>query len=841
MSDDSDQRPSLLSQYLRPPQTFDECLDENGQVRPHWQRLLAWMGEVGPSELGRQEQLAHLRISEDGVAYHVHDDPVRAARPWPLDIVPLILSQQEWAGMETGLAQRARVLDELLMDLHGAQRSIQEGVIPPELVYGVPYFLHACRDAQAERRSMLHLYACDMIRTAGGQWNVLADRTQAPAGIGFALENRVVSARLLSEPFLGDRVQRLAYFFRTVREAMAGLDPRRQGNPRVVLLTPGPGNETYFENAYLAHYLGYTLVEAEDLTVREDGVHLKMLGGLKRVDVILRRIDDAFCDPVELRSDSMVGVPGLVRAVRNQQVGMANALGTGLMATPALMSFLPAACRYFFGEDLLLPSMPGGWCGDAVLRKRVLDDPEAFAVYDVAGAQPNQPEIISGKTKKEKDEFKKRVEHRPDRFVVQEIAPLATLPELDKNQVRPCHAILRTFLVNHGGTFVTMPGGLARVAGRDFWGDLAVYRGRASKDTWVMSDEPVDKFSLLMPSSVPVAVSRGGGDIPSRVAEHLFWLGRYKERLESSVRILRVVLIRLLEQGDDAASPGLEALRRMVQFYPLQGLADAPVSSWPALILDPKNQGSIGSLLDMIQRNSSRVRDRFSGDTWRILNRLFVDIPALHPVEWRMLQRMIDWFNVSIIRLSALDGMTMESMTRGPGWRFLDMGRRLERALHMISMLQISFVEGADRPLEASWCEDVLSVADNLITYRRRYLTQLQLAPLLDLLLADESNPRSVAHQLERLGGHVRSIVDASQKMADQEEQVLLALVSEVRQADLLAMSDAVIAQRRPALGELLERLKTTLPELSNALTSRYFSHSEPSRPLAALASFASP
>lgn len=840
MTDESSPRLPLLSQYLRRDKIFDEALDASGEVRAHWQRLMSWMSEVGPQELERQEQLAHHRISEDGVAYHVQDDPVRAARPWPLDIVPLIISPQEWGGLEQGLVQRARVLDELLVDLHGPQRSIQEGVIPPELVYGVPYFLRACRDAQAARKSMLHLYACDMIRTAGGDWNVLADRTQAPAGIGFALENRVVSSRLLSEPFVEDRVQRLAHFFRTVRESLAGLSPR-EGNPRVVLLTPGPGNETYFENAYLAHYLGYTLVEAEDLTVREDGVHLKMLGGLKRVDVILRRIDDAYCDPVELRTDSMVGIPGLVRAVRNQQVALANALGSGLLATPALMSLLPAACRFFFGEDLRLPSVPGHWCGSPNALKEVLDGLDGFAVYDVAGAQPNQPILPARMSKEEKELLIGRMRQRPDRFVTQEIMPLATAPQLDQSQVVPCHAILRTFLVNRGETFLTMPGGLTRVAGEDFWSDLPVYRGRASKDTWVMSDVPVEKFSLLMPSSVPVPLSRGGGDIPSRVAEHLFWLGRYKERLETSVRILRVVFIRLLEQGDDAQSPGLDALLPMVQFYPLEGLIDVPVSSWPAAALDPKGKGSLGSLLDMIQRNSSRVRDRFSGDTWRILNRLFVDIPAVHPVEWRMLQRMIDWFNVTIIRLSAFDGMTMESMTRGPGWRFLDMGRRLERALHMNSMLQTMFVESADQPVEASSCEDVLSIADNLITYRRRYLTQLQLAPLLDLLLADESNPRSVAHQLTRLGEHVRAVVDTSRKVADPEELVLLSLSAELRQADLREISDFVVDNRRAALGELLDRMKKTLPELSNALTTRYFSHSEPSRQLTALASFASP
>lgn len=828
-------RPPVRSPYAPRPGVFDEAADEQGGVRPHWQRLLGWMEEVGAPELQRQEALALKRISEDGVAYHVHDDPVGAARPWPLDMAPLVLSAAEWTALDDGLRQRATVLELLLADLHGAQRTVREGVVPAELVYGVPYFLRACQGEAAARGPLLNLYACDAIRTAGGQWRVLADRTQAPAGIGFALENRVVSARMLAEPFAADHVQRLAHFFLAVRQALAALDPRQQDHPRVVLLTPGPGNETYFENAYLAHYLGYTLVEAEDLVVRDDGVHLKMLGGLKRVDVLLRRIDDVFCDPVELRADSQVGVPGLVGAVRRGQVAVANALGAGLLATPALMSYLPAACRHFLGQDLRLSAVDGFWCGAPGRLAQVLADPDPFALYEVAGPQPNLPWVPARLAAAERQDLLARVRAAPGRFVVQVLPPLATLPQLENRRIEPCHAILRAFLVNRGSDFQAMPGGLVRTVGADYADELPVYAGRSSKDAWVMSDQPVDKFSLLTPASATIPVSRGGGDLASRVADHLFWLGRYKERLEGSVRVLRVLFLRVLDQGDEVAAGSSGVLQRLVQVYPVTGTSLQPLD-WPANQLDPRVTGSVRSLLDVIQRNAGRVRDRFSGDTWRVLNRLFVDLPTSSGDPWALLPQMVDWFNVTIIRLSSFDGMTMESMTRGPGWRFLDLGRRIERVLHMASLAGHAFDESATGPVDLSACENVLSIADNLITYRRRYLTQLQPAPMLDLLLADESNPRSVAFQLERMREHLGCLPGVRTEPLELGAARLEELSDLLARAEMLQVAPDGSPGRVLALHDLLERFELAMPELSDLLTARYFSHSEASRSLATFA-----
>ncbi len=831
----TDPVPPAAAPYLPPAGVYDEAVGPDGAVRPDWRGLLGWMQEIGTAELQRQERQAQSRIREDGVSYHVHDDPVGAARPWPLDLAPLVLSAADWAGLEAGLVQRAVVLEELLADLHGPQRTVREGVVPAELVYGGPAFLRACQFPGGPHGPMLNLYAGDLVRTAGGAWQVLADRTQAPAGLGFALENRVVTGRVLAGPFAADPVHRLAPFFRAVRAALVRLDPRGREAPRIALLTPGPGNETYFENAYLAHYLGLSLVEAEDLVARDDGVFLKMLGGLQPVDVILRRIDDHLCDPVELRSDSLVGVPGLVGAVRRGQVAVANALGAGLLATPALLSFLPAVCRFFLREELRLPAVPGCWCGDEAGRRAVESDPDRYTLFDVGGAQPCRPLRPAALAREERAELLARVRAQPGRHVAQELPELATLPQLEQSRLEPCRGILRAFLVQSGPReFSAMPGGLFRAVGADYADELPVHSGRSSKDVWVRSEQPVDTFSLLAPAGAPVAISRGGGDLPSRVADHLFWLGRYKERLESAVRILRVLFLRVIDRGGESP-PGCSVLARLSRVYPLSDLGPDPLG-WPARLLDGQVVGSLRSLLDSVQRNAGRVRDRLSADTWRVLNRLFVDIPEPAGDPWSLLQRAGDWFNVSIIRLSAFDGLTMESMSRGPGWHFLDLGRRIERALHMTSLAGHAFDESGTGPVDLSACEDVLGIADSLITYRRRYLTQLQPAPLLDLLLADETNPRSVAHQVERLREHLARLPGVRTEPLETQGAALDALADRLQRADFSRLGPEGSAEHALALQDLLVAVEAALPELSDLLTRRYFSHSEAARPLATLA-----
>src|SRR5262245_12579724 len=386
--------PGLFQGYTIPAGAYDEVFAAPGVLRTHWERVVQMLDRMGVEELTQRWEQARRLLYDNGVTYNVYGDPQGMQRPWELDAVPLVIAPEEWERLATALIQRAQVLNALLADVYGPQKLLKAGLLPPELVFAHPGFLRPCHNVQVPQERYLHLYAADLVRAPDGQWWVLADRTQSPSGAGYALENRLILSGVLSDVFYEGKVQRLALFFDALRKTLSSLAPHHRDNPRIVLLTPGPYNETYFEHAYLARYLGYTLVEGGDLTVRDTRVFLKTLAGLEPVDVIVRRQDDAFCDPLALHQESVLGVAGLVQAVRAGHVAVANALGSGWLETPALLALLPDLCRHLLSEDLKLPSVCTWWCGQPEALAYVLGHLEHV---NVSAAFPaSTPEAVSG-------------------------------------------------------------------------------------------------------------------------------------------------------------------------------------------------------------------------------------------------------------------------------------------------------------------------------------------------------------------------------------------------------------------------------------------------------------
>jgi uncharacterized circularly permuted ATP-grasp superfamily protein len=549
-----------------PPRTGmpDELFDSAGEVRPHWELFLASLRELGLPELTRRWNEAKHLIHENGVTYNVYGDPRGMNRPWQLDPIPQLISQSDAETLEQGLIQRGRLLEILMQDLYGPQRTLATGLLPRQLVIHNPAFLRSCHNINVPANRYLHLYAANIGRGADGIFRVLGDRTQSPSGAGYALENRIVLSRMLPDAFRECQVQRLAPFFRTLRDTLRSIGPHNRDNPRIVLLTPGPYNETYFEHAYLARYLGYTLVEGADLTVRDNHVFLKVLGGLQPVDVILRRLDDDYCDPLELRPDSFLGVPGLVQAVLAGNVAVANALGTGLLETPALLAFLPGLCRHFLGEDLRLPSVATWWCGERVACEYVLAHLDELVIKPALASTRLEPVFVDELSRVQREELIVRIRARPGDYVGQQRLTLSTTPVLEGKRLQPRHLVLRTYLAAHDDSFLMMPGGLTRVSAAADTMVVSMQRGGGSKDTWVLSDAPVSEVSLLQPGGQPVALNRGGNDLPSRVADNLYWLGRYVERAEALTRLLRAVFVRLTETSGLEESRELPVLLRTV-------------------------------------------------------------------------------------------------------------------------------------------------------------------------------------------------------------------------------------------------------------------------------------
>ena len=779
---------------------------------------------IGTEELARRWALAERRIRDNGITYNIYGDPLGANRPWQTDVVPLLIPAEEWQFIETGIIQRARLLSLLLEDLYGPQNLLKQGHFPAALLYGNPAFLRPLVGVKVPPNSHLHMLAVDLARSPNGQWWVLSDRTQAPSGSGYALENRLIVSDLLPELFRTSNVLRLASFFRDQRDALKQMAPC--ADPRIVLLTPGPHNETYFEHSYLAKYLGFTLVEGADLTVRERRVYLKTVGGLEQVDVILRRVDDGFCDPLELRSDSLLGVAGLVDAVVAGNVAVANALGSGLIESAAIMPFLPGLSRHLLGEELKLPSVATWWCGQPSALAWVLDHLESVVVKPAFPSRGMEPVFGAELPGNKKAELIDRLRAFPHEYVAQEQVTLSTAPVWENNGLNSRSMVLRTYVLNTSNGWVALPGGLVRVA--EAHGTVvSMQRGGHSKDAWILANHPVDTFSLLRPDTEPLELKRVSRVVPSSVADNTFWLGRYVERAENIARILRSMVprIRHAEQPELAsllklhACLGTRPVKRPRGTAPTYPLLEKEMRS---LLSDSKTPGSLPGALSEIARIGGNVRERLSTDMMVLIGQLR---DLVKTDTGSRLAEYSTMLTTCLGLLSAFSGMERENVNRGSGWLFMSLGRRLERAIYVVRELRT--ITRALPAEEWTFLEYLLEVADSSVTYRTRYYTTIQPLAVLDVLMADETNPRSLEFQL----AHLVELYEKLPRHDPSDLSTMQYALDLLRKVDLQAIVYPATGKPLRTAGKLkqldsyLAELEILLPSWSNNLSSRYFSH----------------
>ncbi len=811
----TERRNALLAGYRPLPGVHDELVGPDGQIRPHWEPFLSEWCALSPDELTQRFGLADRHVHDTGVSYRVHGDidprdPTAGERAWPLSHVPLVITGAEWQTIAAGVAQRADLLSRLLDDIYGPGEMIANGLLPASVVTGSPDYLRPLQGAPGG--GALQLYAADLGRGPDGRWWVLQDRTQAPSGAGYALENRLALSRAFPDMFRTMNIERLAAFFQGFRAGLVARSKRVE--PRICLLTPGPLNESYFEQTYLARYLGFLLVEGGDLVMREGRVHVRTIAGLKRADVIWRRIDGDFADPLELNASSALGVAGLVQAVRKGSVHIANGLGSGVVEARALMSFLPALGEKILGEEMILPNVATWWCGQPRERADVLSRLDEMSIApafrSAGGGLDTGPVVAADLSAEQREALRARVEARGMDYVGQEVVRLSTTPVFQNGRLQPRPMTLRVFAAATPDGWKVMPGGFCRISDEPDARAVSLRSGVRSSDVWVTSDGPVDHVTLL-PTPDRIPIRRITGTLPSRAADNLFWLGRYLERTEATLRLVRALLGRLIDT--DPTQGRNETLRRLAHLLVSWGASpggrgQTPASQASAALHALEQYGSAISTTREARRTASVIRERLSVDAWRLFGDMQQQLTlgeGRKPSEGEAYETA----DRALKSLAAFSGLSQENMVRGPGWRFLDIGRRLERGIATCRFAR-HFAE-TTAPSDA--LDALLDLTDSQITYRSRYLLGASLQPVLDLVMLDPFNPRSVAFQIDRLDTEIRDLPSLTEDgMLEAPRRLILKLAAECRTAEASRLDRTSIL--------LFEQL---LMGVSSAIADRYF------------------
>src|SRR5271155_1887315 len=798
----------FVAGYRALPGIFDEMMDGGGRVRAHWRPFLAMLAALGAEEVNRRFAAADRYLRGSGVFYRVYEDAAGIERPWPLSHVPLIIEPTEWKKLEAGLIQRAELLEAVLADAYGPSLLSRDGRLPAALIAGNPEFLRPLVGVAPPGGAHLRFYAVDVGRGADGRWWVLGDRAQAPSGAGYAIENRLALSRAIPDIYRTTRVERVAPFFQAFQAELFALN--KQDDARACLLTPGPMNETYFEHAYLARFLGLLLVEGEDLTARDDGVFVRTVSGLRRTEVLLRRIDADFADPLELNAASHLGAPGLLQAVRDGKIVIINALGAGLVEARAMLAFLPALAPVVLGADLAIPNVATWWLGRAEMREEMIEKLDRMVVasaFESPVDGRSSSEFLGAKL----DEAERRalilsIRDRGVDYVAQEAVTLSSMPVWRDGRLQPRPFTLRLFLTKVGDRWQMMPGGFVRIAESADARAVSMQRGAATADAWVLAHGPVAETTLL-PTAERIQVQRAIGLLPSRAADNLFWVGRYVERAEATLRLVRALINRVAE-ADDAAAPVIASIGALLGAWNAipSDTHGAPTTFIARAVLTRTDlEGSLPHLAGAARAAASVIRDRFSPDAWRAINDLATMIAAplaAGPTESAIIERV----EASLRIIASLSGLAQENMTRLAGWRFLELGRRIERAL-LTCRLTRCFARpgGPDGGLDG-----LLELADSQISYRQRYVMIAALTPVVDLVMLDPNNPRSVVFQLERIETHLGALPNrnASGRLSP-VQQIAASIATQLRTAEAAAINETLILDIEQGLMKLSEAIST--------------------------------
>ncbi|MCV7415168.1 circularly permuted type 2 ATP-grasp protein [Mycolicibacterium litorale] len=828
---------------------YDEFVDAAGDIRPTWRELADCVVERGRAGLDRLRAVVRNLVDHDGITYiHVDqhgeavggDDDTGTPGPWHLDGLPLILDAEDWGRLESGLVQRSRLLDAVLTDLYGPQRSITSGVLPPQLVFAHPGYLRAARGIQIPGHRQLFLHGCDVSRGADGAFRVNADWTQAPSGAGYALADRRVVAHAVPELYERIGPRPASPWAQALRLALIDAAPEAAEEPVVVVLSPGIHSETAFDQAYLASVLGFPLVESADLVVRDGKLWMRSLGTLKRVDVVLRRVDAAYADPLDLRADSRLGVVGLVEVLRRGAVTVVNTLGSGILESPGLLRFLPELAAELLGETPLLATAPVYWGGIDLERSHLLGNLGSLLITPVTGGDPIVGPALS---RSQRDELAARIDAAPWQWVGQELPQFSSAPTVHRRGGLSAASVgLRLFTVAQRGGYAPMIGGLGYLLAPGH----AAYtlNSVAAKDIWIrtparVTAERTTPAELDVPAlSTPVTASPTREVSSPRVLSDLFWLGRYAERAEYTARLLDVTRERYHEyryrqemDGSACVPVLLTAIGELTGTDTGAGgdyaemIAIAPTTLW-AVTADRHRAGSLAQSIERLGSAARSVRDQMSNDTWMVLAAVEHAVlrSSAAPPESKAEgdAYLASAHSATLAGMLALSGVAAESMIRDAGWTIMDIGKRIERGLGLTGLLRATLIEAHSPDAEQTITESALVACESSVIYRRRMLGTVSVAAVADLLLFDAGNPRSLAYQLDRLREGLRVLPGSSG--SSRPERLVDELATRLRRVDPADLEDVTPDARRAELADLLDAMHRDLRALSGVITAAHLS-----------------
>lgn len=827
--------PLLPLEYKSRSELLDDACTTDGNIKPEWEYMLGSLRDLGAEVLHEREQKARRILRDDGATFNSYSGEGGPSGNWELDPVPYIIGSEDWARIEQGLLERSELFNLMLRDLYGPRTLVRHGLLPPEALFSHGGFLRACQGIQMPGEHELIMHAVDMVRRADGSMCVLSDRTQAPSGAGYVLENRTVMSRVFPSLYRDSHVHRIASFYQRLRLKLISLSPSDEP-PLIALLTSGGHNETYFEHTHLASYLGFPLVQSGDLIVRNGYLWMKSMDGLKRVDVLLRRVDDAYCDPVELRSDSRLGVPGLLEVVRAGRVVVANPLGSGVLENPVLLKYLPQISKSLLGREPRLHSVKTYWCGDdsdlefitANIRELIIKPAyRGTGIISVWGGDLDDAQIA---------QLLATLHSKRYQYVAQVRLEKPHIPAFANGRLEPRPSLLRTFSVATDGSYKILPGGLTRIGVAAGSMVISMQSGSPSKDTWVTATEP--ERSASVESTLDNARSSVDApllSLPSRVVENLYWMGRYAERAEASLRLLRTVFVLL--HGEEPLTAGarkilLQTISDTTMTVPGFATASKAVLANPdaellRIIRDGSLAGSVKSTLNRMLSAAEESKELLSTDTMRVINDLRDAMTGLDlALASGLTSAPEEALDPLVTALTALSGLMHESMIRGIGWCFMELGKRIERALQIISTVRCLVTPVTDEVDQSTLLTALLISMEVLITYRRRGRQRQGIELGLELVLLDSSNPRSLVFQLEQLQKHLAALPKADSKNSELEEEdrALLEAMTSLRLSRLPQLLESETPVRED-MKQLLLRLESLLEEFNRIISDKHFDH----------------